>query len=343
MSVGFAFVPSEAHDFPGHPEHAGRLAAVWRMLEAHDLLSAIQQLEVTAATSAQLEAVHSADVETTTQWMSLKGGGMIGGDTYTTPGTHEAALLAAGGACAVVDAICTGGIKRGAALVRPPGHHAGVRSIEGFCLFNNIAVSARHAQQQFGVSRIAIVDFDVHHGNGTQDIFYEDDSVLFITTQMVAPFFYPGSGELGETGRGDGRGMTVNVPFAPGVGDEGYLRVFDELIRPKLNQFKPELILVSAGFDGHWRDPLAHANLSLTGYAHMTQRLISWANELCDGKIGFVLEGGYDLEVLGYGIVNLLYAMLDREQIVDPLGNSTEPESDITKLLVKLQQQHLLV
>jgi acetoin utilization deacetylase AcuC-like enzyme len=238
--------------------------------------------------------------------------------------------------------IVGGKASNGLALVRPPGHHAEHDRVGGFCLFNNIAVAARQAQAVHGLKRVLIVDYDVHHGNGTQDIFYGDDSVLFASMHIYYPFFYPGTGAAREVGRGAGRGTTVNVPFPPLVGDEGYGRAFAEVIAPCARRFQPQLILVSAGFDAHWRDPLARAGLSLTGYARLTQALLELAEELCAGRILFVLEGGYLLEALHYGILNVLYALLGRDQIVDPLGSMARPEQNVTHLLGALKELHLL-
>ena len=342
MTTGFVFEPGNEHDFKGHPEHAGRLAAVWDRMESSGVLAELAQIEAVEATDEQLLTTHNAVQLDLVKWAAGQGGGFIGADTYTRPGTHIAASRAAGGCCALVDALLLNKIDNGVALVRPPGHHAGVSSIEGFCLYNNIAVAARQAQLVHGYNKIAIVDFDVHHGNGTQNIFESEDAVLFCSVHMAGAGFYPGSGFEEEIGRLDGNGFTVNVPFPAGIGDDGYLAVFDELIRPKLTQFNPELILVSAGFDGHWRDPLAEALLSLTGYAKLCQMLIEWADELCDGKVLFVLEGGYDLEVLSFSVLNLLYALLRKNIIEDPLGATSVSESDVTNLLVKLKQRHLL-
>ena len=266
---------------------------------------------------------------------------MIGGDTYTTRETWNCAREAAGAACVAVEAILDGTVKNALSLVRPPGHHAGYNSIEGFCLINNIAVAARHAQEKYGVQRIAIIDFDVHHGNGTQDIFYDDPSVLFISSHMFSPWFYPGSGGFAEFGRGKGMGWNMNIPLPPGVGDRGYERVFERIIEPAVEMFRPELILVSAGFDAHWRDPLAQMQLSIFGYAALCKRLIALAHRVCHGRAAFVLEGGYDIAVLGYSVENLLYAMLLRHHAVDPIGKSAESECEIDDLLVKLEQQHL--
>ncbi len=342
MTTSIIFAAGEQHTQVGHPEHTGRMGAVRRFLAESQILERVTVLEPQMATEADLERVHSAEQINLVRWVSERGGGMIGGDTYTTRGTFDAAKLAAGAACQAVECVVGGSADRAVALIRPPGHHAGASSIEGFCLFNNIAIAARYAQTQLGVQRIAIIDFDVHHGNGTQDIFYADNSVQFFSTHMFSHFFYPGSGHQREDGIKQGAGYTINAPLPPGTGDRGYQAVFDEIVEPLLTQFQPDLLLVSAGFDAHWRDPLAQMQLSLSGYAALTKRLIRYANELCAGKIVFVLEGGYDLDVLGYSVLNLVHALLGDADVLDPFGAAPRREVDISDLLIKVKQQHLL-
>jgi acetoin utilization deacetylase AcuC-like enzyme len=186
-----------------------------------------------------------------------------------------------------------------------------------------------------------IFDFDVHHGNGTQEIFYHDDSVLFVSMHMFAPYFYPGIGDSDEMGYGDGTGYTLNVPLPPGVGDAGYCRVLNELVWPKVEAFAPELILVSVGFDAHWQDPLASAGLSLTGYAQISRNLVRLADELCNGRILFILEGGYHLDILTAGVHNVLYSLLGRDEIQDSFGPMPYTEADVTQLLSQLRKRHL--
>ncbi len=294
------------------------------------------------ATLEQLRRVHSASLIEQIRYVSGAGGGLLDyGDTYATAASYELARLAVGGCCTAVDCIMTGQADNGMALVRPPGHHAEAHRVSGFCLFNNIAVAARHAQVVHGVKRVLIFDFDVHHGNGTQDIFYDDDTVLFVSMHLFAPYFYPGAGALNEAGSSRGRGFTLNVPLPPGVGDWGYNRILDEVVFPKVMAFQPELVLISVGFDAHWQDPLANAGLSLTGYAQITRSLIRLVEEACNGRILFILEGGYHHQVLIAGVHNVLYALLGRDEIQDTLGPTPYAEADITRLLDKLKRQHL--
>jgi acetoin utilization deacetylase AcuC-like enzyme len=208
----------------------------------------------------------------------------------------------------------------------------------GFCLFNNVAIAARAAQEEHGLERVLIADFDVHHGNGTQDIFNQDPSVLYFSTHQYP--HYPGTGHWSETGQGQGQGTTVNVPLPAGVGDEGYTSVFRSLLWPVAQRFRPQLILVSAGFDAHWDDPLAFMLLSLTGYARLARQLRDLAQELCDGRIVFALEGGYHLDVMAYGVLNSLYVLLGDDTIVDPLGPSTMDEENIESWIKELLRLH---
>lgn len=344
MSTAAVYVPAIAHNKSGHPENQGRIKQILPFLDEVGLLADLQMLEPTAATIKQLRRIHAPALIERIREVSATGGGALDhGDTYATAQSFELARLAAGATMTAVDAIMNGQSRNGFALVRPPGHHAEFSRISGFCLFNNVAAAARQAQTVHNVKRILILDFDVHHGNGTQDIFYDDDSVMFISTHLFLPrVFYPGTGSFEELGNGFGHGYTVNVPLMPNVGDAGYGRVFTELITPLVRQFKPELILVSAGYDAHWQDPLAMAGLSLTGYAHISRLLIELADELTNGRILFVLEGGYQVDALSYGILNTFYALTGQDKILDPLGAMPHAEHDISQLLHQLKRHHLI-
>jgi len=343
MTTLLVYAPATGHTKPHHPEGHYRLTPVMPALEQTGLLSDLTLLEAQSATVDQLRRVHTVELIEFVRQVSVRGGGMLDqGDTYVTGESYELARLAAGGCAAAVGQIMSGAARNGFALIRPPGHHAETDRVSGFCLFNNVAVAARQAQVAHKARRVAIVDFDVHHGNGTQDIFFEDDSVLFISVHLFAPYFYPGIGGIHEIGVGRGRDFTLNVPLPPYVGDNGYRRVFDEIVAPRLQQFDPELILVSAGFDAHWQDPLAMAGLSLTGLAEIARKLVSYAHDLCDGRILFILEGGYQLDVLSNGIINVFHALLGHDQIVDPLGPMNRAEHDISGLMGKLKQHYLL-
>jgi acetoin utilization deacetylase AcuC-like enzyme len=217
-------------------------------------------------------------------------------DTYTSPESYEIALLAAGACVDAVDRVMGGGHRAAFALVRPPGHHAERDRAMGFCLFNNVAVAAAHARAT-GARKVAIVDYDVHHGNGTQHIFEADPHVLYISTHQYP--YYPGTGAASETGRGAGSGFTVNLPFEAGAVDEDYQIAFSRIMVPVLRQFEPDLVIVSAGFDAHERDPLGGIRLTTPAFAAMTAELRAVAEECCRGRIVAAVEGGYDLQAFG--------------------------------------------
>lgn len=342
MSSLLVYAPAMAHTMPNHPESHHRMEGLIPLLEKAGVLHALSEITPPSATIEQLARVHSHSLIEHIRKACLDGGGLLDhGDTYATAESFELARKAAGGCCGAVDEIMGGDARNGLALVRPPGHHAERERVSGFCLFNNVAAAARQAQVVHNAKRVLVLDFDVHHGNGTQDIFYDDDSVLFVSMHLYTPYFYPGIGSLDETGVGGGDGFTLNVPFPVYVGDVGYKRIFDEVVRPRAESFAPELILVSAGFDAHWQDPLAAAGLSLTGYAQLSRALKELAESLCEGRILFVLEGGYQLEVLSYGVLNLVNALIGRDEIHDPMGRMPHNESDVTDLLYKLRERHL--
>ena len=208
----------------------------------------------------------------------------------------------------------------------------------GFCLFNNVAIAAGAARLDLGLERVLIVDFDVHHGNSTQAMTEEDPAICFVSTHQYP--YYPGTGAAREIGHGPGAGTVVNIPLSPGAGDRVFRQVYEQIVTPVARRFAPDLILVSAGFDAHWDDPLAGLGLSLTGYAWITQMLVALANELCGGRIVFTLEGGYHLEVLSYGVLNTFHALLGDASVEDPLGPCRWPEPDATDYVASLRQLH---
>lgn len=326
------------HHLAGHPENRERLRGTWELLQSNGILDALLQVPCTPASDEQLLRVHSQSHLDRVAW-AARHNAHLDPDTYVGSDSEQAARLAAGGLCNLVDAVLRGQARNGFALVRPPGHHATPDRGMGFCLYNNVAIAARHAQAQHGIERVLIVDFDVHHGNGTQDVFYRDGSVLYFSTHQYP--YYPGSGHWRETGRGEGEGTTVNVPFPGGVGDQGYARAFDEVLRPLAQRFRPQLILVSAGFDAHWNDPLAGMQLSIGGYAALVDRLLALANELCHGRLVFTLEGGYHLEVLAHSILNTLRRLSGvSQELSDPLGPCPWAEQDASAVLAQVRQAH---
>lgn len=285
-----------------YPEHPGRLAAVRDLLE-RDPVAGVRFESGAAATREQLARVHTSAYLNDIFALRGKHAWLDVDTTAVSPGSVEAAEVAAGTAVAAVEAVLRDRCTSAFALIRPPGHHAEPVRARGFCLFNNVAVAAAHAQAEFGCERVLIVDWDAHHGNGTQDIFWVDPDVLFFDIHGAAPF-YPGTGRLEDIGAGLGEGTTVNVPVPPGSGDAAYVAAFREILTPAARWFRPDLILVSAGFDAHPND-LA-LNVSFNGFAVLSDMLQQLALEHCDGRLVFVLEGGYNLESLSQGVRTVL-------------------------------------
>jgi acetoin utilization deacetylase AcuC-like enzyme len=302
--------PSSLEHDPGpHPEQPARIVAIEEALEARGWLGFERRLSPQAS-RAQLEAVHPARLIDGVRELCEAGGGAIDADTIVSPGSWAAGLHGAGGAVALVDALLGAGAgearRLAASVHRPPGHHAETDRSMGFCLFNNVAVAARHARDAYGIDKVFILDFDVHHGNGTQDVFYETDEVLFVSIHQWP--LYPGTGAAGETGTGAGTGHTVNLPVPPGSGDAVFGSLVEHVAVPLARAYGPGLILVSAGFDAHADDPLAGCTVTDGGYATMGTSVRALAEAL-DVPVGVVLEGGYDLGALGRGSVALLEAL----------------------------------
>jgi acetoin utilization deacetylase AcuC-like enzyme len=265
--------------------------------------------------------VHTPEYISQIKRVVAGGGGWLDPDTVMCPKSYEVALYAAGGVLTAVEAVMKGQVDSAFALVRPPGHHATHNRAMGFCIFNNVAIGAKFALANFNLNRVLIADFDVHHGNGTQETFYADPKVLYFSTHQYP--FYPGTGRTDETGTGEGEGTTVNFPMTAGWGDEEYLRAFNEVLVPVARRFQPQLILVSAGFDPHWADSLAMMQVSITGFAQMVTVLKKLADELCQGCLVFTLEGGYNLQVAACSTRATFDVLLDSMEIVDPLGKSS--------------------
>jgi acetoin utilization deacetylase AcuC-like enzyme len=290
----------------GHPERGARFEAAAQALRDAGLSGRGRHVAIRAATEEELVRTHSPRyLEELLRTVPGKSG-WLDPDTFFSPGTWEAALAAAGGLAELTTKTLHGELARGLAVVRPPGHHATRERAMGFCLLNNVAVAAAAARAQ-GAARVAIVDWDVHHGNGTQDIFWEDPSVLYLSVHQYP--YYPGTGAPTDIGGAKARGATINVGLPAGMGDREYLQVFDEVFVPALARFRPDVLLVSAGFDPFRDDPLAQMNVTAAGFGAMARRLRRAADRICGGKIVFVLEGGYDLRGIGTGITEVLDAL----------------------------------
>jgi acetoin utilization deacetylase AcuC-like enzyme len=321
-----------------HPERPERLEAARAALRSAKLGAKELRLPPRDATMDELNRVHSARYIEALSGIIDKSG-YLDADTFFSPRSHRAALRAAGGAVALVDSLLDRQATYGVALVRPPGHHARPGAAMGFCLLNNVAVAAAHARAR-GAERVAIVDFDVHHGNGTQEIFYGDPSVLYISTHQYP--FYPGTGSADEQGEGEGTGSTLNVPLSQGADDAVYAAAFDRLIAPVLAEFDPDLLLISAGFDAHVRDPLASMQVTHEGYRHMTRTLASCLPRGASGRIGVVLEGGYDLTGLETSLRASLEALDAGADVPETPGKSVPErfERELAALLAAAKRNH---
>jgi acetoin utilization deacetylase AcuC-like enzyme len=339
MTTAIITNPLQAtHDEPNYVECAARLDAIMSALDKSGLRADLVELAAQPASEAQLLAVHERRMIEFVRAAASRGPQWLTADTYIMPGSWEAARMAAGAATRAVEAVVTQQVSNAFVLIRPPGHHATPAQPMGFCLLNNIAIAARHALDTLGIERVAIVDFDVHHGNGTQDCFYDDGRVLFCSTH--ASPFYPSTGAADDMGIEDGYGATLNLPLPYGTGDLGFQLIYDQVVLPALRRFAPQLILVSAGYDAHWDDPLGPLSLSIDGYAALTQHLVALANEICDGKLVLVLEGGYSLPALAGGVLASLRVLLGRDPGLDPLGPAGQAEPDISLLLRRMRDRH---
>ena len=320
-----------AHHQAGHVERPERLDAILEVLEQD---ASWPDLTIRPAASAPVEAVlmvHPPAYYERLEATAAAGPAWLDPDTYATRDSLRAALDGLGGALGLMDAVLAGEARNAFALIRPPGHHARPDAAMGFCLLANTAIAARWAQQRHGVRRVLIVDFDVHHGNGTQEIFYEDPDVCFMSTHQWP--LYPGTGARAETGAGKGEGTTINVPLPARTGDDAYLAVFRRLLRPIAFRFEPELILVSAGYDAHWLDPIAGMNLTVNGFAGIVRELLSWADALTGNRLIALLEGGYHTGALAHSVLATVRLLQNPDaEITDPYGRGPEPDAVLQTL-----------
>jgi acetoin utilization deacetylase AcuC-like enzyme len=286
---------------PGHPERAARLVAIERRLVESGVAAELERLEAQPCEPALLALAHStAHVAAVERAIAAGARVLDEGDTRVSADSFRAACAAAGGAISAAEKVVRGEWQHAFVAARPPGHHAERAEALGFCLFNNVAIAARHAQRSLGLERVAILDFDVHHGNGTQHIFEEDASVFYASLHQYP--LYPGTGLATERGRGAGEGTTRNCPQPPGAGDVEWLGALERVILPELEQFRPQLLLLSAGFDAHARDPLAQTELSTGAYRRISELCMQFAREQCQGRVVSLLEGGYDLDALAESV-----------------------------------------
>ncbi|GBD07604.1 Histone deacetylase-like amidohydrolase [bacterium HR21] len=299
-----------AHDTgSGHPERPERLQAIWQELHQRSLWSQLLHLAPRMATLEELTLVHAESYcEFIRRSLPRQGIVWLDPDTALCPASYEVACLAAGGVLRALEAVIEGRCRNAFCAIRPPGHHAERDHAMGFCLFNNVAIAARAAQVYHGLRRILILDWDVHHGNGTQHIFEEDPTVFYVSLHQFP--LYPGTGRADERGRGVGEGFTLNIPLPPGSDESAYRRAFEQLIAPAVAAFHPDLILISAGFDAHRDDPLASQRLTEESFRWMCRQTLQWAATFCNGRLVAVLEGGYALPALARSVAACLEEML---------------------------------
>ncbi len=321
----------EAHATAGHPERPERVETMRRALQDAGWWDVYPHLDPVALPENVLHVVHAAEYLEKLQ-SACKSGQSLDLDTYTTPASWDLALRAAGGAAAVASAVWKREARRGFALTRPPGHHATYDRGMGFCLLNNIALAAEYLIQQDGAQRLAIIDLDLHHGNGTQDIFWKRLEVLYISTHQYP--FYPGSGDLIEQGAGLGHGTTVNLPLPAYSGDRAYRAAMRYVILPTLDRYQPQALLVSIGFDAHWRDPLGEMLLSAAVYKELIDKLVAWADRSCEGRVALFLEGGYDLQAAGACALASV-ASLSGQAWEDTLGRAPTAEQSGWETIIR--------
>ncbi|MBP1721221.1 MAG: histone deacetylase family protein [Deltaproteobacteria bacterium] len=322
-----------------HPETPQRLASIYEMLDNPDMGWKFTGIDAREATREELERVHLPayiDRIAATAGEKLF---MLDPDTVTTPETYDVARLAAGGVMNAIDSVVSGETDNAFALVRPPGHHAQAAVAAGFCIFNNIAIGARDAIARHGMERILIVDWDLHHGNGTQEAFYEDREVLYVSTHQSPG--YPGTGGMSEMGRGAGLGYTLNIPLRGGADDALYVRLFSDILSPVALAFRPEIILVSAGFDPYIGDPLGEMRLTPEGFAALTRVLLNLAEATCGGRLVLILEGGYHILGLTKCVRAVLLELLGEtcatEEMLARLVAGTDEKADI--LIGRVREQ----
>jgi len=325
------------HDTLTHPENASRVEACLRLLQESGLVARLEQPECRDATIEELTRIHSPAHIERMQRVGQRGPVMVLADTIANTGTYAAAVRASGAVVGATEAVARRDFDAAYCLTRPPGHHAVAAAPMGFCFFNSVAVAARHATDALGLERVAIVDIDIHHGNGTQDAFYADPRVVYVSTHQYP--YYPGSGHWREAGDG----TTLNLSLPGGCGDAEYALLLDQVIAPKLRAFQPRLILVSAGYDAHHADPIDGAlmRLSCAGYAALVAGLRDLAVELCDGRIVLALEGGYDLTALSWSVRNSIEALLGEAPAQDPIGPAPQARApDLGELIAAVKSLH---
>lgn len=335
MKTVYTFVPSWSHEYPDHPERPGRL----EMLEPNLDAFGAERIETVRATVDEIARVHQPKMIRDIEDVCKQGMSIIDyAPTYVTESSYEDALLAAGGVIACTRTVLNGDASNAFAIVRPPGHHAEPQRAMGFCIFNNIAIAAQDALAH-GVERVMVIDYDAHHGNGTQAAFMEDERAAFISTHQWG--IYPGSGWIDDAPHATGR--LVNVPLHAYAGDETFSRICDTIFKPVVETFRPQMLFISAGFDAHWNDPITSLGLSTRGFYTISKKLVEMADEYCNGKIVFALEGGYDPHNVANGVAAVFDALTNRPLRRDAEDPSPQRESDHESRIAEIRRRHGLV
>lgn len=334
MKTVSTFVPSRSHEFPDHPERPGRLDVLEPLLNS--LPATVEQINAAPATPDQIARVHLPQLIQAIEKVCQQGPGIIDhAPTYITQISYQDALLAAGGVIACTQAVLQGDAQNAFAIVRPPGHHAEPDHAMGFCIFNNIAIAAQEALAS-GLERVMVIDYDAHHGNGTQAACLNDKRFGFISTHQWG--IYPGTGWINDAPHAKGR--LVNVPLHSFAGDRVFARVADEIFKPIVESFRPQMLLISAGFDAHWNDPLTSLGLSTQGYYNISKKLVDLAEEYCNSKIVFVLEGGYDPHNVANGAMAVFDALTNSPLQRDAHDPSPHPEPDHESRIAEICAWH---
>ena len=332
MRTAYTFVPSPEHEYPDHPERPGRLDQLKPLLDAG--LEGVEKIAAMPAAHEQIARVHPPKLIRALEDACMQGPGVIDyAPTFVTQTTFQDALLAAGGALACTQSVMRGEAQNAFAIVRPPGHHAEPQRAMGFCIFNNVAVAAREALSN-GMERVMVIDYDAHHGNGTQAACMDDDRFGFISTHQWG--IYPGTGWIEDAPHA--RGRLVNVPLHSFAGDGVLTRVADEIFKPVVESFRPQMLFISAGFDAHWNDPITSLGVSTRGFYTESKKLVDLAEEYCSGKIVFVLEGGYDPRNVANGAMAVFEALTNSPLRNDPHDSSPHSEPDHESRIAEIRK-----
>jgi acetoin utilization deacetylase AcuC-like enzyme len=339
MPTAYTFVPSHGHEYPDHPERPGRLDVLASGLHSFGA----QEIQVVPATREQVARVHDARLIQGLEEACKQGPGVIDyAPTFVTQTSFEDALSAAGGVIACTHAVLQGDARNAFAIVRPPGHHAEPQRAMGFCIFNNIAIAVREAlagaEGSLPLQRVMVIDYDAHHGNGTQAAFLNEDRAGFISTHQWG--IYPGTGWIDDVPHA--RQRIINVPLGAGAGDQTYARIADEIFKPMVASFHPQMLFVSAGFDAHWNDPITSLGLSTAGFFNLSRKIVELAEEHCNGKIVFVLEGGYDPHNVANGAAAVFSALGGSTSAPESGDPSPYPDPDHESRIAEVRKWHAI-